>query len=112
MAATLNPETLSPTCLTPCARVQDALAKAARSRQLSSGARAKARASAEGVGPKTLTLASIAARAGASGPLALLARCFAERGRVRVVTRHARGVRGTATGALRCRCNDKTPTHM
>ena len=82
---------------------QDALAKAARSRQLASGARAKARAHDEGAAPATLTLAAIAARAGASGPLALLARCMAERGRVRVVTRHARGVRGAATGAPCCR---------
>lgn len=52
------------------------------------------------------------------GPLLLLKRCYAERRRVRVVTRHARGVRGTSEGAqggtcmhnsaadscCRCRC--------
>lgn len=33
------------------------------------------------------------------GPLQLLQRCCENRTRVRVVTRHARGVRGVATGA-------------
>ena len=46
-------------------------------------------------------LQQIAERAGI-GPLALLKRAYDGGGRVRVVTRHARGVRGTATGALRC----------
>ena len=34
------------------------------------------------------------------GPLALLYRCYKQRSVVRVVTRHDRGVRGTATGTL------------
>lgn len=33
------------------------------------------------------------------GPLTLLRRAYKARGAVRVVTRHARGVRGVATGA-------------
>ncbi|KAK9830583.1 hypothetical protein WJX81_001418 [Elliptochloris bilobata] len=83
---------------------EDGLARAARSRQLSSGARAKSRGAADAgpTGSNTiLTLARIAVCAGAAGPLALLGRCFAECSRVRVVTRHARGVRGAATGELR-----------
>ncbi len=80
--------------------MQDALAKAERAKQLAAGARAKARAPrSEDPGTGETALACIAACAGAAGPLALLGRCFAERGRVRVVTRHARGVRGAATGA-------------
>jgi small nuclear ribonucleoprotein (snRNP)-like protein len=35
-----------------------------------------------------------------SGPLLLLKRACADRARVRVVTRHSRGVRGTAVGTL------------
>lgn len=38
------------------------------------------------------------------GPLLLLKRCFEVGGRVRVVTRHARGVRGTAEGKSRRHC--------
>ncbi len=34
------------------------------------------------------------------GPLMLLRRCFEEKMAVRVVTRHAHGVRGTATGTM------------
>ncbi|KAI7838610.1 hypothetical protein COHA_007617 [Chlorella ohadii] len=34
------------------------------------------------------------------GPMLLLTRCYQERARVRVVTRHARGVRGTSEGTL------------
>jgi hypothetical protein len=34
-----------------------------------------------------------------TGPLLLLRRCYQERARVRVVTRHARGVRGRSEGA-------------
>lgn len=33
------------------------------------------------------------------GPLLLLRKCYNEGGRVRVVSRHARGIRGAATGA-------------
>lgn len=36
----------------------------------------------------------------AAGPLLLLRRACAERGRIRVITRHARGVRGTSVGTL------------
>ena len=37
-----------------------------------------------------------------AGPLLLLRRCFDARARVRVVTRHARGIRGAATGDDLC----------
>jgi len=92
----------APCLIRPAA--QDTLAKAERARRLAEGARAAAAraagAPAGGIGAGT-ALARIAARAGAAGPLALLARCLAARGRVRVVTRHARGVRGVAIGAPR-----------
>ncbi|KAL4419355.1 hypothetical protein ABPG77_001582 [Micractinium sp. CCAP 211/92] len=35
-----------------------------------------------------------------AGPLLLLKRCYQQRARVRVLTRHARGVRGSAEGTL------------
>ena len=49
---------------------------------------------------RTNPLNLIAARVRA-GPLLLLKRCYQERSRVRVVTRHARGVRGSSEGAHR-----------
>eukprot|EP00884_Botryococcus_braunii_P002410 jgi/Botrbrau1/1216/Bobra.0163s0024.1 len=46
------------------------------------------------------TLHKIAEKVGAQGPLSLLARCLFTGTRVRVVTRHAVGIRGVATGLL------------
>ncbi len=37
-----------------------------------------------------------------AGPLLLLKRCYQQRARVRVLTRHARGVRGSAEGTPLC----------
>ena len=51
----------------------------------------------------TSTLDRIAGAAGV-GPLAALKRAYDAGGRVRVVTRHGRGVRGQATGALSPPC--------
>ncbi|PRW39383.1 U7 snRNA-associated Sm LSm11 [Chlorella sorokiniana] len=48
---------------------------------------------------KTSPLDLIAQRV-REGPMLLLKRCYQERARVRVVTRHARGVRGTSEGTL------------
>lgn len=47
-------------------------------------------------GPSALS--QIAERVGAEGPFSLLRRCLLANTRVRVVTRHAVGIRGVATG--------------
>eukprot|EP00887_Chlorella_sp_A99_P006588 scaffold3.g6588.t1 len=56
-------------------------------------------ARAERCAPRASPLDELAARV-RGGPLLLLRRAYAARGRVRVVTRHARGVRGVAEGTL------------
>ena len=50
--------------------------------------------------PRTRLLDDIASDAGGSGPLTPLMAAYTAKGRVRVTTRHARGVRGVAVGTL------------
>jgi hypothetical protein len=60
---------------------------------------ARARRDADERGRRPRLIDEIAERAGGSGPLAPLLRAYQAKGRVRVTTRHARGVRGVAEGS-------------
>jgi small nuclear ribonucleoprotein (snRNP)-like protein len=75
-------------------------AVAARARALSRQAAVAARAAAAAAAPPLL-LALHASLAAGRGPLSLLADALARQARIRVVTRHATGVRGTLHAFLR-----------
>ena len=74
--------------------------KASSSRPLTTAAAAVARQSRPRRVPALDAIAESSAGGGSDGPLALLKRAYDAKSRVRVVTRHARGVRGSAVGTL------------
>lgn len=63
---------------------------------------ARPRRDADDRGRRPRLVDEIAERAGGVGPLAPLLKAYQDKGRVRVTTRHARGVRGVAEGQRGC----------